>query len=79
MMALAGGWLLFRVIFCKLADEDKQTKTQSKTETVTADEESKDRNSMMQKKKEHRTEDEEKVCVDCFENINIEKIIIIYV
>ncbi|KAL7744231.1 hypothetical protein ACLKA6_009195 [Drosophila palustris] len=23
MMALAGGWLLFRVIFCKLADEDK--------------------------------------------------------
>jgi len=57
MMALAGGWLLFRVIFCELADEDKQSKTQNKTEMgnismITAEE---------VQKKEHNQQDEEEV------------------
>ncbi|XP_034490135.1 glutamic acid-rich protein-like [Drosophila innubila] len=56
MMALAGGWLLFRVIFCELADEDKQCKTQNITEMetismITAEEEV--------QKEEHKQKDEE--------------------
>lgn len=74
-MALAGGWLLFRVIFCELADEDDtMAKTQNKTKhklanVFLADEES--RKSKEQQNKEQKSVDEEVGGVNILQKISI--------